>query len=123
MDYEGLKAEYDATFGGLRAAVCELQSITREFSSDKKAEEAARQRVDQALGRYRECRNNLVGFLISQKPTVSVDSQAPSIWTPGIDRRAAGSDDGALGRGSEVQVLAFHLWEKAGRPIGSQEPK
>lgn len=125
MDYEALRAEYDAAFGGLRAAVWELQSITQGLSLDKLAGEAERQRVDQALGRYRECRNNLVGFLISHqsagRPTAYVDSQPPSICTPGMDRRAAGSDDGAFDRGGEVQVLAFHLWEKAGRPIGSPD--
>jgi len=53
--------------------------ITQELSSDKIAEEAARQRVDQALGLYGEYRNNLADFLISRqlagKPAVSVGSQ------------------------------------------------
>ena len=79
MAYERLRAEYDAAFDRLRAAVWKLRAITQELSSDKMAEEAARQRVDQALGLYRECRNNLAGFLISHqpagKPAVSVGSQ------------------------------------------------
>jgi hypothetical protein len=78
MDYEGLRAGYDAAFDRLRSAVWELQSITQELSSDKVAEEAARQRVDQALGLYRERRNNLAGFLAScqpaGRPTVFVGS-------------------------------------------------
>ena len=125
MAYERLRAEYDAAFDRLRAAVWELRSITQELSSDRIAEEAARQCVDQALGLYRECRNNLADFLTSRqpagKPAVSVGSQPLGVWTPGIDRRAAGSDDDAFGRRNEVQVLAYRLWEKAERPIGSPD--
>jgi hypothetical protein len=125
LAYERLRAEYDAAFDRLRAAVWKLRAITQELSSDKMAEEAARQRVDQALGLYRECRNNLAGFLISHqpagKPAVSVGSQPLGVGTPGIDRRAAGSDDGAFGRRNEVQVLSYRLWEEAGRPIGSPD--
>ena len=65
MNYEGLRAEYDAEFGRLRTAVLELQSITQESSSDRAAEEAARQRINQALSLYRERRNNLADFLTS----------------------------------------------------------
>ena len=63
--YERLRAEYDAEFGRLRTAAWELRLITQEASSDKVAEEAARQRVDQALGLYRKRRNNLAEFLTS----------------------------------------------------------
>ena len=82
MNYEGLRAEYDAEFGRLRTAVWELRLITQDPSSDKVAEEAARQRVDQALGLYRERRNNLADFLTSRqparRPNSYVDSQTPS---------------------------------------------
>jgi hypothetical protein len=125
LAYERLRAEYDAAFDRLRTAVWELRSITQELSPDKIAEEAARQRVDQALSLYRECRNNLADFLALRqaagKPAVSVGSQPPGVGTPGIDRRAAGSDDGALGHRDEVQVLSYRLWEEAGRPIGSPD--
>lgn len=110
MDYERLRAGYDAAFDRLRSAVWELQSITQELSSDKTAEEAARQRFDQALGHYRECRNNLADFLTScqpaGRPAVSVGSQPLGVWTTEMDRRAAGSHDGAFGRRGEVQALA-----------------
>ena len=68
MDYEELRAEYDAEFGRLRTAVWELRLITQEPSSDKVAEEAARQRVDLALGLYRERRDNLADLLTSHQP-------------------------------------------------------
>lgn len=94
MNYEGLRAEYDAGFGRLRTAVWELRSITQEPSSDKVAEEAARQRVDQALGLYRERRNNLADFLTShqpaRKPNVCVESQPLGLRTTEMDRLAAG---------------------------------
>jgi len=79
LAYERLRAEYDAAFDRLRAAVWKLRAITQELSSDKVAEEAARQRVDQALGVYGECRNNLADYLLSRqlagRPPVSVGSQ------------------------------------------------
>jgi hypothetical protein len=68
VDYEELRTEYDAGFGRLRTAVWELRLITQEPSSDKVAEEAARQRVDLALGLYRDRRNNLADFLTSRQP-------------------------------------------------------
>ncbi len=91
MDYEGLRAAYDAAFDRLRSAVWELRSITQESSSDNIAAEAARQRVDQALGIYRECRNNLADFLTScqpaGRPTISVGSRPLGVWATGTDRR------------------------------------
>lgn len=125
MDYRRLRAEYDAAFDRLRAADWELRSIRQQLSPDKMAEEAARQRVDQAMGVYRACRTNLADFLISRqpvgRPAVSVGSQPLGVWSVGIDRRAAGSKDSALGRRDEVQVLAHRLWEDAGRPMGSAD--
>ena len=122
MNYEGLRAESDAEFGRLRTAVWELRLITQEPSSDKVAEEAARQRVDLALGLYRERRNNLADFLTSRqpvgKPAASVASPPLGVRTMRIDLRAAGSDDGAFGRRNEVRVLAYRLWEEVGCPIG-----
>jgi hypothetical protein len=125
MNYERLRTEYNAAFGSLRAAVWELRSISRELSSDNIAGEAAQQRVDQALGLYRECRNDLADFLTShqpaEQPAVSVGSHRLGVWATGMDRRAAGSHEGAIGRRREVQVLAHRLWEKAGRPVGSPD--
>ena len=88
MDYEGLRAEYDAEFGRLRTAAWELRLITQEASSDKVAEEAARQRVDQALGLYRERRDNLAAFMASRQ-SVYADSQLASMRTPAMGRQAA----------------------------------
>ena len=125
MDYRRLRAEYDAAFDRLRAAHWELRSIRRQLSPDKMAEEAACERVDQAMGVYRACRTNLADFLISRqpagRPAASAGSQPPGVRTVGIDRRAAGSKDSALGRRDEVQVLAHRLWEDAGRPMGSAD--
>ena len=125
MDYGRLRAEYDAAFDRLRAAHGELRSIRQQLSPDKMAEEAARQRVDQAMGVYRARRENLADFLISRqppgKPAVPVGSQPPGVWTVGIDRRAAVSKDSAPGCGDEVRVLAHRLWEDAGRPMGSAD--
>jgi hypothetical protein len=125
LDYGRLRAEYDAAFDRLRAADWELRSIRQQLSPDKMADEAARQRVDQAMGVYRACRENLADFLISRQPVgepaVPVGSQPLEVWTVGIDRRAAGSKDSAPGCGDEVRVLAHCLWEDAGRPMGSAE--
>jgi hypothetical protein len=68
MDYEELRTEYDAEFDRLRTAVRELQAIAQEPSSDKVAEEAARRRVDLALGFYRERRDSLANFMASRQP-------------------------------------------------------
>jgi hypothetical protein len=125
LDYRRLRADYDAAFDRLRAAHWKLRSIRQQLSPDKTAGEAARQRVDQAMGVYRACRTNLADFLISRQPAgkraVPVGSQPPGVWTAGIDCRAAGSKDSALGRRDEVQVLAHRLWEDAGRPMGSAD--
>ncbi len=122
LQYERLRAEYDAAFASLRAAVGELRSITQQLSPDKTAEQAARRRVDQAMGVYHECRDKLAGFLVSRPPAgrsaASVDSKPAGVWMMGTNQRAAGSDAGAFGRGDQVQVLAYRLWERAGRAIG-----
>jgi len=125
LDYGRLRAEYDAAFYRLRRADWELRSIRQQLSPDKTDEEAARQRVDQAMGVYRACRENLADFLISRqpvgKPAVPMGSQPLGVWTVGINRRAAVSSDTALGRRHEVQVLAHRLWEETGRPLGSAD--
>ena len=125
MDYRRLRAEYDAAFDRLRAAHGELRSKGPQLSPDKMAEEAARQRVDQAMGVYRACRTDLADFLISSqpvgKPAVPVGSQPLEVWTVEIERRAAGSEDSALGCGDQIRALAHHLWEDAGRPMGSAD--
>lgn len=125
LDYGRLRAEYDAAFDRLRVAHWELQSIRQQLSPDKMAEEAARQRADQAMGVYRACRTRLADFLISRqpvgRPAVWVSAQPLGVWTVGIDRRAAGSKDSAPGRRDEVQDLAHRLWEDAGRPMGSAD--
>ena len=125
MDYGRLRAEYDAAFDRLRAADWELRSIRQQLSPDKMAEEAARQRVDQAMGVYRACRENLADFLMSRqpagKPAVPLGFQPSGVWAAGIERRAAGSKDSAPGCGDEIRVLAHRLWEDAGRPMGSAE--
>ena len=125
LEYERLRAEYDAAFVRLLAAVGELRSITQQLSPDKTAEQAARRRGDQAMGVYHECRDKLAGFLVSLQPAgrsaASMDSKPVGVWMMGTNQRAAGSDDGAFGRRDEVQVLAYRLWERAGRPIGSPD--
>ena len=88
MYYEELRTEYDAEFDRLRTAVRELQSITQNPASDKVAEEAARQRVDLALGLYRERRDNLAAFMASCQ-SVYADSQLASMRTPAMGRQAA----------------------------------
>jgi hypothetical protein len=125
LDYKQLRAEYDAAFHRLRLADWELRSIRQQLSPDKTDEEAARQRVDQAMRVYRACRKNLADFLISRlpagKPAVPMGSQPLGVWTVGINCRAAVSGDTALGRRHEVQVLAHRLWEETGRPQGSAD--
>jgi hypothetical protein len=118
LDYGRLRAEYDAAFDRLRAADWELRSIRQQLSPDKMVEEAARQRVEQAMDVYRACRTNIADFLLSGQPA---GSQHRGIRTARIDRRAAGSKDSAPGCGDEVHVLAHRLWEDAGRPMGSAD--
>jgi hypothetical protein len=102
-----------------------LRSITQQLSPDQSAEQAARRRVDQAMGVYHDCRDKLAGFLVSRQPAgrsaASVDSKPAGVWMMGTNERVAGSDAGAFGRGDEVQVLAYSLWERAGRAIGSPD--
>ena len=125
MDYRQLRAEYDAAFDQFRRAEWELRFIRQQCSPDKTAEDAVRPRVDQAMGVYRACRKNLADSLISHlpagEPAVPMGSQPLGIWRVGIDRRAAGSSDTVLGRRNDVQVLAYRLWEEAGRPLGSAD--
>ncbi len=86
--YEQLRADYDAAFDALRAAVSRLRSITERHPADRTPERAAREQVEQALAVYRERRNQLADYLTG-------------------------------GRRHEVEVLAYRLWEEAGRPIGN----
>jgi hypothetical protein len=74
LEYQRLRAEYGAAFSRLCEEVCRLRSITQQVSPDKTAEEAARWRVHQALGVYRECRNRLAECLT---PDVQVLPRSP----------------------------------------------
>ena len=125
MNYGQLRAEYDAAFDQFRRSDLALRSIRQQLSPDTTAEDAARQRVDQAVRAYRACRNNLAAFLISRlpagTPAMPMGSQLLGVWTVGIDRQAAVGSDTALGHRHEVQVLAYRLWEEAGRPLGSAD--
>ena len=64
LEYDRLRANYDAAFGRLRASVSRLSTITQQVSRDKPAEEAAQRRIDQALGVYQNCRNTLADSLV-----------------------------------------------------------
>lgn len=122
MDYRRLRDKYDAAFGKLRAEVCELRSITRQVSPDKVAEEAARQRVEQALAVYRECRDNLSRFLASVQPERAFAAAAGAQSGGGWTRRAnRGPNDAELGQRPDIQAIAYRLWEEAGRPIGNPQ--
>jgi len=106
---------------------CVQQSVScgRSRNNSLRTRQPSRRRGDQAMGVYRECRDKLVGFLVSLQPAgrsaASVDSKPVGVWMMGTNQRAAGSDDGAFGRRDEVQVLAYRLWERAGHAIGSPD--
>jgi hypothetical protein len=80
-EYERLRADYDAAFARLR-------SLAHHPAADTQAEEAA-------LTVYRESRERLARYLVSQSP------QTP----------ASRSNE-------EVRSLAYRLWEESGRPMG-----
>jgi len=109
-DYERLRDEYNAAFARLRAEESRLRSIGAEGRMDAAAEAA--------MGAYRECRERLARFLISLRPAgeseAGVDFQALSDWMTARKTPAMNRED-------DIQVLAYRLWEEAGRPTGSSQ--
>jgi hypothetical protein len=100
VEYQRLRAEYGAAFNRLCEEVCRLRSITQQVSADKTAEETARQRVGQALGVYRECRNRLADYL-----THDVQVLAHSPWEEA--GRPPGNPDEHWYRAEELPVSRY----------------
>ena len=122
LDYELLRAEYDAAFSRLRRAARDLQSLRMRPAPVKAEEDAVRQRVDEAMRIYRECRRKLADFLISRppggNPAPRVPAQSREFRTSGMDRRATRSNDPPGTHRIGVQALAHRLWQDAGKPLG-----
>ena len=97
MEYQRLRVEYRAAFDRLCEEVCRLRSITQQASPDKTAEEAARRRVGQAWGVYRECRDRLAGHLT---PNVQVLPHGP--WA--VAGRPTGNPDEHWYRAEELPL-------------------
>ena len=88
-EYARLRAEYDTAFERLSVELRKLQSLDQDPASPPADLEAGRRRVEEAFREYHERRDRLAVFL----------SNFPA---PPSER---------------LRVLAYHLWEQAGRPL------
>ena len=93
--FTALRAAYDVAFQEFSRQVLSLQSILNGDAPESTAIEEARRRVEQAQSIYRDCRDSLARFLLSQD--------------------MKGAPPGSVVR------LAHQLWESDGRPAGKAD--
>lgn len=94
MDYQQLRANYDAAFRRLCRADAELRSILSQAAPEEAAVQRARMNFEQAAAGYRAARQRLADFMLRRRREVG---RAPH---------------------DQVRVLAHRIWEAAGRPQG-----
>ena len=97
MRFTALRKAYDDAFHQLSQRVRLLQSLASQATPDRRASEEAARTVEQARCVYHERRDQLAQFLLSHAVKAVAD------------------------RRSEVERLAYQLWENAGRPFGRAE--
>jgi len=121
-EYGRLRAAYEAAFEVLRTEIPWLQCIAQDPNSDEAAKEAARRRVREAFSAYRGCRDRLAECLMSLKPAemamAAGSSCSGSVGSSANGRQVGETRDRSVEYREELQLLAYHLWEEAGRPIG-----
>lgn len=101
VEYRRLRAEYDAAFVRLKSEVANLTRLL-EVSPAPVEEQQARERVEQALAFYRECRGRLAKLLARWQ------SRRPTIFAGQVENK------------QPVEELAYRLWEESGRPSGRE---
>jgi hypothetical protein len=138
--FVALRRAYEDAFRQFSLQVRLLQSLASRPVLDERAVEEARRRVQQAHFVYRERRDLLAGFMLSREmKAAAVESLAGGAATQwGEMRHAAATDRQGqaetadigseplgsardLDQRSQVERLAYRLWEEAGRPSGMAE--
>ena len=121
-EYGRLRAAYDTAFDVLRTETRWLQYIAQDPNSSEVTREVARRRVDEAFRAYRDCRDQLAECLMSLKPAemamATARSFSGSVGSSVTGRQVRKMNDGPVENREELQLLAYRLWEGAGRPIG-----
>lgn len=121
-EYGRLRAAYEAAFDVLRTEIPWLQCIAQDPNSNEAAKEAARRRVHEAFRAYRDCRDRLAECLMSLKPAemamAAGSSFSGSAGSSATGRQVGEMSDRPVECREELQLLAYRLWEEAGRPIG-----
>ncbi len=103
--FQRLRKAYDAAFQNWTRQVRLLESLTSGSVQDSSAIEEARRQVEQAQIAYRESRNLLAEFIMAGAAPTPTESGAES----------------HLDQKSQVERLAYGLWEEAGRPDDSAD--
>lgn len=112
-----LRKAYEEAFQHFSLQVRLLQSLMSQPTMDGRAVEEAKRRVEQAHSAYRESRDLLARFMLSGHVRSATLTETE---TAEIGDELQGSEP-ELDRRSQVEYLAYQLWEKAGRPSGRAE--
>lgn len=104
--FAGLRKAYEEAFQEFSRQVRLLQSLMNHPTPDKSAMEEAGRLVEQARSAYRESRDALARFMLSRGGKGGAQETLSFRTGRGWDLR------------SEVEGLAYRLWEEAGRPAG-----
>jgi Protein of unknown function (DUF2934) len=109
--FAALRETYNQRFHRLAQEVHHLQSLMSQPAADGRAVEEAKRCVEQAQSAYRESRDLLAWFMLSGE----AQTRTMVIGVGPQDHRAD------LDHKSQVEHVAYQLWEKAGRPSGKAE--
>jgi len=116
--HSALRDAFRDAFQQFSSQVRLLQSLLSDPASEREAIEEARRRVAQAQRSYRESRNLLAQFMLSggEASAAAVIRHAPA-HTAASDNKPP-RDGRGFNQRSQVERLAYQLWEEAGRPSG-----
>ncbi len=106
--FRELRDAYDSAFLNWTIQRDLLQQLTESGSAKQRRTELLKQ-IEAAENHYIECRNQLADYLMS---SVKHDHHLHT-------EMHYGSHNGR--RRQEVELAAYKLWERAGRPLGSAE--
>jgi hypothetical protein len=116
-----LRGTYNETFQHFSLQVRLLQSLMSQPTTDGRAVEEAKRRVEQAHVAYRESRDLLAQFMLSRgEAGAAATSRHAQTQTAVIGNRPQ-SGGRELDQESRVERLAYQLWEEADRPAGKAE--
>lgn len=119
-----LLAAYKAAFGEWSLQVRLLQTLGSHSTTDRTALQKARAQVRHAQATYRGSRDLLADFMLVRLSNIKASCgrrTSPAVLTELESRQARDANSSGMDQRSQVERMAYCLWQGAGCPAGSAD--